>query len=251
MNVSPARVRSTADRRVAGDRRGAIDRRVAPDRKGIGFIEMVRRANIPPAPEHSITFRIATAIAVLTGILACAAVGELSLFTAVHARRDLGRHGVLLRDTQQTLAVGEAAAGGRRARRLCLLRAADRGRGPRRPVSSIEVPLAGLFTWVQVIHAFDVPARRDLLFSLAAAGALLTVAAAQAVSVDFLGYVAVWLGACLVGLGCSWRSMTGGAGPLAMGSIAITGIVVVLLGAGFLIFLPAPRAAQSITLPPR
>ena len=43
--------------------------------------------------------------------------------------------------------------------------------------------------------------------------------------------------------------MTGGVGPLALGSIAITGIVVVLLGAGFLVFLPAPRAAQSITLP--
>ena len=116
-------------------------------------------------------------------------------------------------------------------------------------LSSIEVPLAGLFVWVQVVHSFDVPARRDLLFSLATAGALVTLAAAQAVSVGFLVYLALWLGACLIGLGCSWRSMTGGAGPLALGSLAVTGLVVVLAGAGFLVFLPAPRAAQSITLP--
>ena len=250
MNVRPARVRSTADRRVAGDRRGAIDRRVAPDRKGIGFIEMVRRANIPPAPEHSITFRIATAIAVLTGILACAAVGELSLFTAVLACAGTLVGMVFSYVTHNKpwqwvkLLLAVAVLGVFASFVLQIVGAAHAGQ-----LSSIEVPLAGLFTWVQVIHAFDVPARRDLLFSLAAAGALLTVAAAQAVSVDFLGYVAVWLGACLVGLGCSWRSMTGGVGPLALGSIAITGIVVVLLGAGFLIFLPAPRAAQSITLP--
>ena len=43
--------------------------------------------------------------------------------------------------------------------------------------------------------------------------------------------------------------MTGGVGPIPLGSIAATGVVVVLLGACFLVFLPAPRAAQSITLP--
>ena len=223
---------------------------MAPDRKGIGFIEMVRRANIPPAPEHSITFRMATAIAVLTGILACAAVGELSLFTAVLACAGTLVGMVFSYVTHNKpwqwvkLLLAVAVLGVFASFVLQIVGAAHAGQ-----LSSIEVPLAGLFTWVQVIHAFDVPARRDLLFSLAAAGALLTVAAAQAVSVDFLGYVAVWLGACLVGLGCSWRSMTGGVGPLALGSIVITGIVVVLLGAGFLIFLPAPRAAQSITLP--
>ena len=116
-------------------------------------------------------------------------------------------------------------------------------------LTSIEVPLTGLFVWVQVIHSFDVPARRDLLFSLAAAGALLTLGAAQAVSVGFLAYVAIWLGACLVALGCSWRSMTGGLGPLPLGSLAATGLVIVLAGAGFLVVLPAPRAAQAITLP--
>ena len=29
-----------------------------------------------------------------------------------------------------------------------------------------RVPLARLFLWIQVIHAFDVPARKDLSYSL-------------------------------------------------------------------------------------
>ena len=218
--------------------------------KGTGLIEMVRRANLPPPPEHSVTFRIATAVAVLTGILACAAVGEVSIFSAVIACAGTVVGMVFSYVTHNKpwqwvkLLLAVAVLGVFASFVLQIVGAAHAGQ-----LSSIEVPLAGLFTWVQVIHSFDVPARRDLLFSLAAAGALLTVGAAQAVSIGFLGYVVIWLGACLIGLGCSWRSMTGGVGPLALGSIAATGLVVVLLGAGFLVFLPAPRAGQSITLP--
>jgi len=43
--------------------------------------------------------------------------------------------------------------------------------------------------------------------------------------------------------------MTGGAGSLPLGSLVVTGLVIVLAGAGFLVLLPAPRAAQAITLP--
>ena len=46
---------------------------------------MIRHANAPLPPEHSVTFRIATAVAVLTGIIACAAVGEISLTSAAVA----------------------------------------------------------------------------------------------------------------------------------------------------------------------
>ena len=47
-------------------------------------------------------------------------------------------------------------------------------------VSTVEDPLAVLFVWIQVAHAFDVPARRDLAFSLAGSASLMAVAAAQA-----------------------------------------------------------------------
>jgi hypothetical protein len=211
---------------------------------------MVRRANAPLAPEHSLTFRIATGVAVLTGILSCAAVGEISAGSA-----SLACAGTVTGMTFSYLTrskpwqwvkilLAVAVLGIFASFVLQILSAARVGQ-----LSSIEIPLAGLFTWVQLVHSFDVPARRDLLFSLAAAGALLSLGAAQAVSIGFLAFVAIWLGACLIALACSWRSITGGVGPLPLGSLAASGLVVVVSGAIFLVFLPAPRAAQSITLP--
>jgi len=219
-------------------------------RRSPGIVEMIRRANAPLAPEHSVTFRVATALAVLTGILACYAVSEISLLSAFVACTGTVAGMIFSYVTRNRpwqwvkvlLACSVLAIFGSFV--LQVLGAAHVGQ-----LSSIEVPLAGLFTWVQLIHSFDVPARRDLLFSLAASGALVTLGAAQAVSIGFIAYVAIWLAACLVALACSWRSMTGGVGPLALGSLGFTGIVVVLTGALFLVFLPAPRAAQSITLP--
>ncbi len=116
-------------------------------------------------------------------------------------------------------------------------------------LSSIEVPLAGLFTWVQVVHAFDVPARRDLLFSLAAAAALVTVASAQAVSVGFLGFVAIWLVASLIGLSCSWRSMAGGRWRLPAGGLLGATVLIVAIALVLEVVLPLPRASQALTLP--
>jgi len=215
-----------------------------------GLVEMIRRANAPLAPEHSITFRVATAIAVLTGILSCAVVGEISSQSGLLACAGTVAGMVFSYMTRTRpwqwvkVLLALAVLGIFASFVLQILGAARAGQ-----LSSIEVPLAGLFTWVQLIHSFDVPARRDLLFSLAAAGALLSLGAAQAVSIGFLGYVALWLGACLVALACSWRSMTGGVGTLPLGSLAFSGLAVVLTGAILLVFLPAPRASQSITLP--
>ena len=219
-------------------------------RRGLGVVDMIRRANAPLAPEHSVTFRVATGLAVLTGILACYAVNEISVLSAFVACIGTVAGMVFSYLTRAKpwqwvkvlLALSVLGIFGSFV--VQVLGAAHVGQ-----LSSIEVPLAGLFTWVQLIHSFDVPARRDLLFSLAASGALVTLGAAQAVSIGFIAYVVIWLASCLVALACSWRSMTGGVGPLALGSLAFTGLVVVLMGAIFLVFLPAPRAAQSITLP--
>jgi len=223
---------------------------ISLSRRGIGVLEMIRRANAPLAPEPSVTFRVATSLAVLTGILACYAVSEISLLSAFVACIGIVVGMVFSYATRAKpwqwvkVLLALAVLGIFGSFVVQVLGAAHVGQ-----LSSIEVPLAGLFTWVQLIHAFDVPARRDLLFSLAASGALVTLGAAQAVSIGFIAYVVIWLASCLVALACSWRSMTGGIGPLALGSLLFTGFVVVLIGSVFLVFLPAPRAAQSITLP--
>ena len=77
-------------------------------------------------------------------------------------------------------------------------------------VSTVENPLAVLFVWVQVAHAFDVPARRDLAFSLAGSASLMAVAAAQAIDLGFGVYVLVWLAFGLAGLMAMWSSASEG-----------------------------------------
>jgi len=215
-----------------------------------GFVEMVRKANAPQAPEHSLLFRSATLASVLTGVFACASTGELSVGSALAA-------GV-------AISIGMAFSAFTRSRPwqwvkillafavifvfvqfvMQVFGAAHTGE-----LSSIEVPLAGLFTWVQVVHAYDVPARRDLLFSVAAAAALVTVAAAQAVSVGFLGFVAVWLVSSMIALGCSWRSMAGGQGRLPSIGLAGATVVILVVAVVLELVLPPPRASQEITLP--
>ncbi|MDA8040498.1 MAG: transglutaminaseTgpA domain-containing protein [Actinomycetota bacterium] len=215
-----------------------------------GFVEAVRRANAPAPPEHSVLFRVATLVSVLVGVLACAKVGEISSVTAIAASAAVAAGMLFSYATRQRprgivkLLLAAAVVGVFVSFVMQVFSAARTGE-----LSSIEVPLAGLFTWVQAIHSFDVPARRDLLFSLAAAAALVTVAGAQAVASSFLVFVAVWFVATLIALACSWRSMAGGRGRLpALGLVGLSALIIVvavLLEA----VLPPPRASQTITLP--
>jgi protein-glutamine gamma-glutamyltransferase len=53
-------------------------------------------------------------------------------------------------------------------------------------IDDTRVPLAALFVWVQVLHSFDVPRRRDLAFSVASSVALFALAGSLAFSTGFL-----------------------------------------------------------------
>ena len=53
-----------------------------------------------------------------------------------------------------------------------------------RTVDEARVPLASLFLWVQVLHAFDVPRRRDLSFSVVSSTTLVAAGGAIALSGD-------------------------------------------------------------------
>ncbi len=215
-----------------------------------GFVEMVRRANQSPPPENSVLFRLATLVSVLAGVLACSAVGEITAATAISASSAIGlgmlfsfatrrrSHGIVkIILACAVLAVFVSFV-------TQVFSAARTGE-----LSSIEVPLAGLFTWVQVVHSFDVPARRDLLFSLAASAALVTVAAAQAISPGFALFVGTWFVATTTALACSWRSMAGGRGRLPAVRLTALSLVVIVLALALETLLPAPRASQTITLP--
>ena len=63
-----------------------------------------------------------------------------------------------------------------------------------------RIPLASLFVWVQVLHSFDLPRRRDLAFSVVAAMALMAEAASLSLDerfglflLPFAGLAALWL----------------------------------------------------------
>ncbi|MGZ5299955.1 MAG: transglutaminase family protein [Actinomycetota bacterium] len=59
-------------------------------------------------------------------------------------------------------------------------------------VDQARVPLASLFLWVQVLHAFDVPRRRDLAFSMVSSVILMAEAGALSLSSSFALFVMPW-----------------------------------------------------------
>ena len=153
--------------------------------------ERVVQANRPGPPEHSVPFRVASAVAVLVGVGACWSQGELSpTVAAVRRGGHRGRQRLLLPApgagpwpaVKPILAV--CAVGGFVWFILTVTHNATPG-----DISTVESPLAVLFAWVLSTHAFDVPARRDVAYSLAGSAALMAVAAAQSVDLSLGVYV--------------------------------------------------------------
>ncbi|MEO5679589.1 MAG: transglutaminaseTgpA domain-containing protein [Acidimicrobiales bacterium] len=73
-------------------------------------------------------------------------------------------------------------------------------------LTELRVPLAELFLVVQVLHSFDLPSRRDLLFSLLSSLALVLVGGVLSTSPAFGPYLAVWGVAGTVSLTLAHRS---------------------------------------------
>jgi transglutaminase-like putative cysteine protease len=66
-------------------------------------------------------------------------------------------------------------------------------------VDQARIPLASLFVWVQVLHSFDVPRRRDLSFSVVSSLILVAEAGALSFGTGFLVFLVPW-----AGLGALW-----------------------------------------------
>jgi len=212
------------------------------------LFEVVKRANRPGPPEHSTALRLACAGAIVTGIAACRAEGELSWAVAVTSITLvlLGMY-VSYRTRSSPvgwlkplLALAAVVAFVWFFRQLTGQELYD--------VSTVENPLAMLFVWIQVAHAFDVPARRDLAFSLAGSASLMAVAAAQAVDLGFGVYALTWIAFGLWGLVSMWGSASEGGRIRSRGLVATVGAVA-LLAAAVLTVLPAPHVAGRIDFP--
>jgi transglutaminase-like putative cysteine protease len=215
----------------------------------MSVLQAVRRANLPGPPEESVPFRVAATASVVVAVAACWSQGELS--------------GPVALGSVVLIVLGNLFSWRRRANPLPYLKLilalavvggfawffeAVSGQAGQGDLAAVEGPLAVLFTWIQVTHAFDVPSRRDLGFSLAGSATLMAVAAAQAVNNAFALYVVVWAAVSLVGLAAMWTSMVGGA-PLRVRTLALAAGAVVLVGLAVVLVLPAPKANSHIVLP--
>jgi len=211
--------------------------------------QQIVRANRPGPPEHSIPFRVASTGAVVVSIAACYHLGELGLAIALatgvatvvgnvfsYRRRE---HPMAL--VKPILAV--CVVGGFIWFIITATRTATPG-----DISTVEGPLAILFAWVLSTHAFDVPARKDIAYSLAGSAALMAVAAAQTVDLSLVPYVIAWAAFGLWGLVAQWQTMAGARG-VPWRTLAGAAVGVVVLTVVFVAVLPAPHVSTALVFP--
>jgi transglutaminase-like putative cysteine protease len=204
----------------------------------------VVEANRSGPAEESVSFRIASALTVVIAIGACWSQGELRPAVAIL--------------TMAATVVGNLVSYWRRERpwpvvkpilAICVVGGfvwfivTVTARASPGDIATVEGPLATLFAWVLSTHAFDVPARRDVAYSLAGSAALMAVAAAQTVDFSLAGYVVAWVGCGLWGLVSMWKSMAG-AGGVPWVSLGVAGLVAGVLTVVFVAVLPAPHLSS-------
>ena len=221
------------------------------------------RGTIEP-PEDSVAIRVVVALAVEVAIAAVVAQHAVGASTAVAAlvlaptgyafsyRRR--RHTSLI--VKLLLSLGLLAAMGQFLRSVQLVGSVDEAR----------IPLATLFLWVQILHAFDVPRRRDLAFSMVSSLILMAEAGALSLTTGFLLFLVPW--AVLAGM---WLALSSRPRPDRLTTpVALTRITpagsssvhrlaparaaampaFAALTAGFLVFLAIPRVPGSFVKTP-
>jgi transglutaminase-like putative cysteine protease len=211
--------------------------------------QRVVQANRPGPAEHSITFRVASAAAVIVAIAACWSQQELSTTVAVVAIATTLVGNVLSywrREHPWKLVkplLAACAVGG-----FVWFITAARHTATPGDIATVEAPLAVLFAWVLCTHAFDVPARRDVAYSLAGSAALMAVAAAQSVDLTLGVYVVLWIACGVWGLLSMWQSMSGARGIPWVTAGGAT-LAVLVLAALLLALLPAPHVSTALVFP--
>ncbi|HVB94410.1 MAG TPA: DUF3488 and transglutaminase-like domain-containing protein [Acidimicrobiales bacterium] len=209
----------------------------------------VVEANRPGPAEHSVQFRVASALTVVIGVAACWSQGELSPQLAVFAIvATIVGNGLSYRQREHPWSavkpiLAACVVGGFVWFIVTVTRSATPG-----DISTVEAPLAALFAWVLSTHAFDVPARRDVAYSLAGSAALMAVAAAQTVDLSLGIYVLAWMVCGLWGLVSMWQSMSGADGVPWI-TLGAAGLVVAVLTVILIALLPAPHVSTSLIFP--
>ena len=227
------------------------------------MMDALRRANAPRPPEDSIALRVAILGAVCTGTAALSSVGAVSTSLTLVVLAFLGAgyafSYVYRRPTSWKwivkilLTVGAVVAVVNFFGELRTLQTVDEAR----------FPLATLFLAVQVLHGFDLPARKDLNFSLGSSLALMAIAATLSQDSGYAFYLVVYFAFVMAALTLSHRSELGGAtaGWMTAGGgrpgqaafpwrdIARAAVPVALCAATIFMVMPQSIASQYFALP--
>ena len=223
--------------------------------------DRIREANTRRSTEDSVPLRVAVTVAVVAAATATLRQGVGGPALAVgmmigipgamvfsHVTRY--REGFLLK---VLLALGILAAFGR-----FLADVAGLGTGV---ASDVQIPLAELFLWTQLLHSFDVPARRDLQYSLVSSLVLIGVAGVLSITMSYGLHLIVWAVAATVALVLSHRSELADLPQVATRSrhasrparlfrpVAATLVTVVILGAVAFSFVPPAGTSRALAFP--
>jgi transglutaminase-like putative cysteine protease len=211
--------------------------------------QRIVQANRPGAPEHSVPFRVASTATVVIAVGACWSQGELGApFSLLAIAATVAGNVLSYRHRAKPWGVikpvlAVCAVGGF----VWFIARVSHTATPG-DISTVEGPLAVLFAWVLCTHAFDVPARRDVAYSLAGSAALMAVAAAQSVDLSLGVYVLAWVVTGVWGLVAMWQSMSGTSGVPWL-TLGVAGVSVAALAVLLLAVLPAPSVSASLIFP--
>ena len=169
-----------------------------------GVMDLVRRANATKKPEDSLLLRGMVLAAVMTGMYALALEGAIGTSTALMLtvllpfaywvswkRRAMDNWHIKLALTAAAL--------------VALVRFLGQLSGIA-TLDEVRFPLADLFLWIQVVHGFDLPQRRDLNFSLGSSLTLMAVAGSVSQDLRFGVMLLIYFGFATAAFALAYRS---------------------------------------------
>lgn len=155
-----------------------------------GLLEAVKQVNLPGRVEQSLRLRVVVLLAVLLAVIATGFSGAAPTSDVVWALLALPVGAFVSRKR-----AGQANFGLKAVLAIGAIVALTRFFQDAQSITSVEFarqPLASLFLGVQVLHGFDLPARRDLGFTLASSLTLVALAATSTYGMWFLGVLAIY-----------------------------------------------------------
>ncbi|HWC15241.1 MAG TPA: DUF3488 and transglutaminase-like domain-containing protein [Actinomycetota bacterium] len=228
-----------------------------------GLIEIVRKANATRRPEDSVALRACVLGAVMVAALALVAERAVSLSTAalLTVALPLAYWVSYRRRAKDNWHIKIALT-------VAALFALFRFLGQLTGVATLDevrFPLAELFLWVQVIHGFDLPARKDLNFSLGSSLTLMAVAGSISQDLRLVVFLVPYIGLVVASLALTHRSevdekvaawaavprpSAGGLSRIpALREILRAVALTVVAGVVLFLVIPQPSGVRTLALP--